>query len=849
MNSIKIKQIIENSGLTETEIIQILATKAIHIDDSWETIPVKIYHQFLDLVKDFINKKELSSIDNKRRKKILTFTTIQLAQLNKSNQISLNKLGLEEIPNEIFELLHLQILDLSFNRIKSIDSRIGKLTKLRFLILNGNRISQLPKELGSLVNLSTLIVHNNKLENLPSSFSKLKKLKKLNLSKNQFKSFPQQILKLTNLRQLWMTHNNLETVPSALLEYKDINPQFKSIFLFGNPLTKIPIYSWRRNKLRELIIYLNGLKEGDVTNFEVKLIILGKGGVGKTTLMTRLKNPDTQLTELSKIKQTNGILIEPFFIPVELNIPNIDNSTLKDAKFKINMWDFGGQEIQRNIHQFFLTENALYILLWEVRSAENKYTYFKNWLNTIKSFSGENSRVILVLNKVFNEGGNEIVNAKEVINQEELRRIFPQLWDFDEISAFYNVGLNGPKGLKAKIRKHVMALPNVGEKLPRKWFQIKNQIEDIRREKNILEYKDYIKVCKDEFATERQEADLVSNWLHQIGVVLHYKKPKALEKTIILNAEWITKAVYKILLDTDKKITKAKGSFDYEYVQELLNYDNEDIILRLMEKFHLCFKLREDEKFIVPQLLPNTEPVEKTRWDYSDNLVFQYKYKHLANGTIERFIAKAYNDKLVEENLYWKTGVILSWKSIRALVEIELINDKINIYIEGKDNNTSKLLEIIRKDFRSINEKSAIEKEQIRCICKNCRSAYSQKPSFFEYSVLEDMKQKKIKRIQCMDSYDFINIDDILEHRIGKGNRLNQELVRKLVEENKIKDALNKLSSFAETKGDVERIKTVTSLSSQWNEIKRNENLGIEGPSEITKRKNQIRASILDLTN
>ena len=64
----------------------------------------------------------------------------------------------------------------------------------------------------------------------------------------------------------------------------------------------------------------------------------------------------------------------------------------KDENVRINIWDFGGQEIMHSTHQFFLTKRSLYLLVLNGRQghedADAEY-----WLSLIESF-GEDSAVI-----------------------------------------------------------------------------------------------------------------------------------------------------------------------------------------------------------------------------------------------------------------------------------------------------------------------------------------------------------------------------------------------------------------------------------------------------------------------
>ena len=441
-------------------------------------------------------------------------------------------------------------------------------------------------------------------------------------------------------------------------------PEIEGIFLQYNPMRSIPIYNWSGNKLNELKIYFRGIEQGGETkNYKAKIILLGKGDVGKSTLMKRLENKNISLEELKKVKQTNGIQITPL-TGVKLT-PSPDNK--REYEFEINMWDFGGQEIQRNIHQFFITENALYLLLWTVRNAENKYRYFKEWLNVIETYSGVNSRVILIQNRL-DEG-------EENIDRESLQKIFKSLKSFANVSALHGTGFEEEGGLRARIKKELLALPKVGETLSINWVNIKDEIEKLKNEnKNTLSLKAFNSLCKANSINEEGEVKLVLNWLHQIGVILYYRNPSPLWKTLILNPQWITQSVYKILLDENGSIGRNRGKFTYKYVYELLDGKSEEIIIQLMEKFNLCFKLENQEfdEYVVPILLPVYHPKKVKEIDWEGIKVeFEYHYLVMPYGAISRFISLAYHNGLIQENLFWKNGVVLTYKSeTKALVNI-----------------------------------------------------------------------------------------------------------------------------------------------------------------------------------
>jgi len=140
------------------------------------------------------------------------------------------------------------------------------------------------------------------------------------------------------------------------------------------------LYSAKRNKAGWDYLY------------EAKLLIVGEGGAGKTSLARRIVRSDAALPEEEK-DTTRGIEITRWEFP--LNRADAPNTT-----FRVNIWDFGGQQIYHATHQFFLTKRSLYALVAESRKEDHD---FYGWLNRVELF-GESSPVFIVKNRKFGRG-------------------------------------------------------------------------------------------------------------------------------------------------------------------------------------------------------------------------------------------------------------------------------------------------------------------------------------------------------------------------------------------------------------------------------------------------------------
>src|SRR5205823_5260439 len=68
--------------------------------------------------------------------------------------------------------------------------------------------------------------------------------------------------------------------------------------------------------------------------------------------------------------------------------------TRKDVEMELFAWDFGGQQIYHATHQFFLTDQALYLLVWNART-EYKQGRLGYWLDAIRA-RAPHSPILLV---------------------------------------------------------------------------------------------------------------------------------------------------------------------------------------------------------------------------------------------------------------------------------------------------------------------------------------------------------------------------------------------------------------------------------------------------------------------
>ncbi len=596
--------------------------------------------------------------------------------------------GIAELPPEIGQLGKLQELYLPNNQLKALPTEISKLANLRVIHLQRNQLKTLPPEIGNIVNLQTLHLGHNQLTDLPKEIGQLGKLETLDIGLNELHALPPQIGLLSNLKTFIVWENQLQAIPPDIGQMTNL----QDFNLWGNKLTALPPEIGMLKELKKIDLRDNSLPippeilakidepEAIITWYlanvlsrkpkrplnEAKVILVGQGAVGKTSLVKRLlKNefdPDEQKTE--------GIDIQRW--PVKV----------RRQEIRLNIWDFGGQEIMHATHQFFLTKRSLYLLVLDSRldEAANRLEY---WLKMITAF-GEHSPVIVVCNKS-DQGAMSL-------NWHRLQEKYPNIKEFiKRLSCRKGTGLNE---LRRAIVQEISELEHVRDQLAENWFEVKERLTGLTiKERDYLPYEEYVKICEEEEITAEASQTTLISYIHDLGIALHFPE----HPLFVLNPEWVTQGVYQIL--NSHRLFQKKGVLHLEDLKRILpakRYPQRrhGYILDLMKKFELLFEFPDEPgKYLVPDLLPKEEPYTGV-WE--ESLHFQYHYDVLPGSVLSRLIVNLH--KLIHQHTYWRTGVVFQSMDGNnlALARGDLEDRKIYLWVSGEKSTRPIFLEIIK---------------------------------------------------------------------------------------------------------------------------------------------------------
>ena len=204
----------------------------------------------------------------------------------------------------------------------------------------------------------------------------------------------------------------------------------------------------------------------------------------------------------------------------------------KETNFKVHIWDFGGQDIYYNLHQYFLTKNSVYLLVWDARKEEVAQT-FGFWLQAISLFS-EQSPTLVIQNKA----DERIKN----INQESFSEGFEFIKGFYRVSCKENTKYDLNQ-LKKDILTHLLELPHIGEVWNIKRINVRKTLENDTRD--FISQEEYFQICLKNGLAE-DASKILSQRLHDLGIILHFQNDFTLENTVILKPEWATSAFIRL---------------------------------------------------------------------------------------------------------------------------------------------------------------------------------------------------------------------------------------------------------------------------------------------------------------
>ena len=629
------------------------------------------------------NLRELNLGSNK----ILNITPLQnLQDLQRLQRLDLSKNAKIKDFKVIGELKSLEKLILIINKIKDV-SFLENLENLKYLNIEVNEISELDV-ISKLKNIETLFLNSNKFSRIKPLIY-LRKLKILSLNLNKIVDCPPEVYQTNDIHQIRAYFEGISRDATSNIQQKiDIQPNLE--------ISPKNIQPNLDEKTRDILdgnksfeeLFGDELEKSTPEIDDIKLIFVGNSGAGKTQLSKFFENGKLD----KKRETTHGIRLNRWLPKGKVS------PAFKEIKDKVaaNIWDFGGQEYYHGTFRLFLSNFAVYILLWETDTNKNdilstevrenesedlQHYHYKYWLDNIRHFAPD-SPILIVQNKV---------------DKDQKQRIQTTWIDEYKIFGDHHISLHeaaktGSSKYKWSFDTFCNDLSECFDKILKRkaeqkrsiaWLKIRDAVVEVSQgKKNMknpfskhlkigksIKIKDFEKACL-EIESELTESEIYTmpRWLHNSGLVIYFGEDEILSDTVYLNPIWVTTGIYKILNET---VRAKNGIFSKKDINAKKGLD-EETVLALMKEMEIVFeKMDEPDTYVAPQYLPETHPVEDLYAIAANGLQQKAYYVRLPlyffRKVLQRMIFFYGMSQSVDAKYYWKQGILFEKKNTKVM--------------------------------------------------------------------------------------------------------------------------------------------------------------------------------------
>jgi internalin A len=611
-----------------------------------------------------------------------------LDELTNLKYLWLSSNQIKEVKN-LKALFNLQYLGLDSNKISEIKN-LENQRNLEFLWLSSNQITEM-HNLETLENLTKLDLSNNNIRKI-SNLESLKFLQFLHINKNEIHDT--KIVKcIPLLADFQVAENKITEFDTTLLEGRNI----LRLYLAKNECNNIPSEIINlENCLSHARAWFKDLDMESIENFEAKLMLVGNGRVGKTSILRRLFQDQFNPNEDS----THGIQLYDQNLTTDFSL----------CPLRVQAWDFGGQEIYHATHRLFMQSRALYLALWDWTTehkpfAEERFAgeliRFRNyelayWLDHARALSWQ-SPLMVVQNKIdqhqrqWPKRLNDLQKRYSIIN-------------FHHVSAATGEGVSV---LKSAILEEFRKMPEVGMKTPAQWLRVKEKLLSLKADFKTIDFSRYQIIC-DEEGLDIASTNALISFLHNTGNLFY--QSHLFQNQIILDQEWALEGLYALFQRGPfyKQLKYAGGRTSLDVLAwpwQKYDLNTRKVFLSMMESCEICFKVTEDERdpeYIITEFLPG-EKDEKVNsfWEDPSNseLFLKYQTNFFHQAFISRFIARA--GRLAKSfDHMWRNGIWITFENAHAL--IEAFPDEHQILVRVKGEPGALLLYLIHNAFKEI---------------------------------------------------------------------------------------------------------------------------------------------------
>ncbi|XP_068131196.1 leucine-rich repeat serine/threonine-protein kinase 1 isoform X2 [Hyperolius riggenbachi] len=589
----------------------------------------------------------------------------------------------------IFWRNHLLEVDFSDNALRDVPRDLFQLEVLQSLKLSGNQLTSLPPaDTWACKLLKSLDLSKNQLgrsddgaktRRVPFFSTKYRtrtttdsgffvefplflrdSLEVLYLNDNQLEAFPQSVCQLKSLTELYLGNNpGIKELPPELgqlsslwqLDLEDLN------------ITNLPAEIRKEGPVTILAYLRAQLRKAERCRL-VKMIIVGPPRQGKSTLFEVLQmgKVSQQMQGDSTVRTTRWELQKPVGIRAKVD------------SVEFHVWDMGGSATMSAVNQCFITDKALYIVVWNLALGEEAVSSLQYWLLNIEA-KAPNAVVLVV--------GTHLDFIETKFRLERIATLrayvlalcrspsgsratgFPDITikHLHELSCKTLEGLEGLRNLifhaacnMKDVGSTIGSQKLVGRLIPRSYLNLQEAVLKEQQSRAQVDEVQYLTDEQIEQIIEQSPGNDIQDYedmqaaigfLIETGTLLHFPDTShGLRNLYFLDPVWLSECLERIINIKSSKSVVRNGVIKAEDLRMLLvgtgfTKQTEEQYFQFLAKFEIALPVANNS-YLLPHLLP-AKPgldIHYLRQSTGNTVQRMFKMSFVPVGFWQRFIAR-----------------------------------------------------------------------------------------------------------------------------------------------------------------------------------------------------------------
>lgn len=423
--------------------------------------------------------------------------------------------------------------------------------------------------------------------------------------------------------------------------------------------------------------------------YECKVLILGEGGVGKTSLLQSLANSsagapvssETVNNYLSLGLSSHRNLIRDMYVQSKID------------HLELMCWDFDNVSLTHGFHRSLMRSYSMYVLVADSRQEHS----VEPWLYQIQQASDDCADVLVVTNRFDGMTTGQ--------NRNGLIRKFPRLLNTSSFFDF-NCLESNDEGFAAFVNQ----LAKIGVNSQRQVFKATEKavtlIEKHSQQQNTIgiDALEALLLGEIDGLTTSDIKALVQK-LSELGRIVPVD---TLGEQLCINPQWIIDASYRLV--SDARIHHCGGIVDLRTIRQILHQTEQhkkDNLARMVVEFMLsqqiCAQVQQPERFEKQYFIPGAAPANEPKalgdiLSHHELIVLAYELAYFPYGLYARLVTGLLSDKSLIINIQsevWRDGFIVRSSSGLDCVVVEFQPRQQRIQLTGRSEASSVALAVI----------------------------------------------------------------------------------------------------------------------------------------------------------